>query len=158
MIINILQLIIRQIHSIDCICSLKECLRIILIFNNGLFQLFIISIQSSPFICCVFIFILERFKSQNKMVQSAILCFVHKQYRHPSTANTIFLSILIRKFYLLTFITKLLRKIRNLQFIPHTLTVFIHSQFLHDLLDSTGIASILGKKESRTRTQHIVLI
>ena len=44
MIINILQLIIRQIHSIDCICSLKECLRIILVFNNGLFQLFIISI------------------------------------------------------------------------------------------------------------------
>ena len=148
MIINILQLIIRQIHSIDYICSLKECLRIILVFNNGLFQLFIISIQSSLFICCVFIFILERFKAQNEMMKPAIFGIIYKQCCHSSSTNTVLFPVLIWKLQLLAFVLDLFCKIRNLQFLSHTLAVLIRSQFLYNLLNSSGIASILGQEKS----------
>ena len=68
MIISAFQTVIRQINRINRMRRLQERLRIITIFNNRLFQLLIITVQTRFLNRRVLILSLKWLKSENKMM------------------------------------------------------------------------------------------
>ena len=135
-IINTFQTVIRQINRINRIRRLQKCLRIVTILNNRLLQLFIITVQAHFLNRRVLILCLKWLKSQNKMMQSAVLGPVSGQYCHSSPSNIFVFFILIQQFNFLVFL-QMFCQICSLKFHPHCLTVLICPQFLNDLLNRT---------------------
>ena len=91
-------------------------------------------------------------------MQSSILCPVEIQKRHSATVHIFAVLILIWKLKFPGIFCQMLAQVFDLKLKTEIFPVLLCRKFLYDLLNGTGVTSVICKEKFRTGSQHIILI